>query len=176
MCSFSTRIKSECGSHCSSVENVMLTKCKDDIRGHLSSCHLSWENIEEYELILARAGLFDVPESQLEKMWVCPRHRNALGKEWRPLRSCQYPTHPSEKKKVKGSHVVQLKLAKEIHKMHGVTVEMGSRKYSICQHMIGYCMCTPALVGEEITLKSCAPSEIATKYKKILTQNPYIKL
>ena len=46
-----------------SVENVMLTKCKDDIRGHLSSCHLSWENIEEYELILARAGLFDIPES-----------------------------------------------------------------------------------------------------------------
>ena len=46
-----------------SVENVMLTICKDDIRGHLSSCHLSWENIEEYELILARAGLFDIPES-----------------------------------------------------------------------------------------------------------------
>ena len=46
-----------------SVENVMLTKCKDDIRGHLSSCQLSWENIEEYELILARAGLFDIPES-----------------------------------------------------------------------------------------------------------------
>ena len=95
----------------------MLTKCKDDIRGHLSSCHLSWENIEEYELILARARLFDIPESHLEKMWVCPRRRNALGKEWRPLRSCQYPTHPSEKKKVKGYHVVQLKLAKEIHKI-----------------------------------------------------------
>ena len=46
-----------------SVENVMLTICKDDIRGHLSSCHLSWENMEEYELILARAGLFDIPES-----------------------------------------------------------------------------------------------------------------
>ena len=103
-------------------------------------------------------------------MGVCPRH--ALGKEWRPLRSCQYPTHPSKKKKVKGSHVVQLKLAKEIHKMHGVTVGMGSRKYSICQHMIGYCMCTPALVGEEITLKSCAPSEIPTKYKKSLHKTP----
>ena len=37
-----------------SVENVMLTKCKYDIRGHLSSCHLSSEN----ELILARAGLY----------------------------------------------------------------------------------------------------------------------
>ena len=37
----------------------MLTKCKYDIRGHLSSCHLSCEN----ELILARAGLFDIPES-----------------------------------------------------------------------------------------------------------------
>ena len=96
-----------------SVENVMLTKCKYDIRGHLSSCHLSSEN----QLILARAGLFIclIFWSQLEKMGVCPRH--ALGKEWRPLRSCQYPTHPSKKKKVKGSHVVQLKLAKEIHKI-----------------------------------------------------------
>ena len=79
-----------------SVENVMLTKCKDDIRGHLSSCHLSWENIEEYELILARAGLFDIPESTGED-GVCPRH--ALRKEWRPLCSCQYPTHPSKKKR-----------------------------------------------------------------------------
>ncbi len=131
MCSFHTRLKSECGGHCSSVDNVILTKCKDNIRRHLSSCHLSWENMEEYELIIARAGLFDIPESQLEKMWICPRHRNVLGKEWRPLRSCQYPTHQGDKKKVKDSHVVQLKLAKEIHKMHGVTVGIGSRKYSI---------------------------------------------
>ena len=99
-----------------SVENVMLTKCKDDIRGHLSSCHLSWQNIEENELIfIARAGLFDIPESTGEDAPSCPRH--ASRKEWRPLRSCQYPTHPSKKKKVKGSHVVQLKLAKEIHKI-----------------------------------------------------------
>ena len=88
----------------------MLTKCKYDIRGHLSSCHLSWEN----ELILARAGLFDIPESTGEDGGLS---RHGLGKEWRPLRSCQYPTHPSKKKKVKGSHVVQLKLAKEIHKI-----------------------------------------------------------
>ena len=79
----------------------MLTKCKYDIRGHLSSCHLSWEiNLSQGWIVY----LFDIPES-------------TGGKEWRPLRSCQYPTHPSKKKKVKGSHVVQLKLAKEIHKI-----------------------------------------------------------
>ena len=43
-----------------SVENVMLTKCKDDIRGHLSSCHLSWEiNLSQGWIVY----LFDIPES-----------------------------------------------------------------------------------------------------------------
>ena len=94
-----------------SVENVMLTKCKYDIRGHLSSCHLSWEiNLSQGWIV----HLFDIPESTGEDGGL-PSSR--IGKEWRPLRSCQYPTHPSKKKKAKGSHVVQLKLAKEIHKI-----------------------------------------------------------
>lgn len=133
ICSFYTRIKSECGGYrTGNIDNViMLTKCKNDIRRHLSSCHLSRENMQEYELIIARAGLFDIPESQLEKMWICPRHRKVLGKEWRPLRSCQYPTHQGDQKKIKDSHVVQLKMAKEIHKMHGVTIGIGSRKHRI---------------------------------------------
>jgi hypothetical protein len=38
----------------------MLTKCKDDIRGHLSNCHLSWENIEEHELISGESTGEDV--------------------------------------------------------------------------------------------------------------------
>ena len=43
-----------------SVENVMLTKCKYDIRGHLSSCHLSWEiNLSQGWIVY----LFDIPES-----------------------------------------------------------------------------------------------------------------
>ena len=54
--------------------------------------------MQEYEVIIAQAGLFDIPESQLEKMWICPRHRNVLGKEWRPHRSCQYPTHQGDQK------------------------------------------------------------------------------
>jgi hypothetical protein len=92
----------------------MLTKCKDDIRGHLSSCHVSWENIEEYELILARAGLFDIPEST-GKDGGLPSSRIGEGMASSSFVSVsKYPTHPSKKKKVKGSHVVQLKLAKEI--------------------------------------------------------------
>ena len=81
--------------------------------------------MQEYEVIIARAGLFDIPESQLEKMWICPHHRNVLGKEWRPHRSCQYPTHQGD------SHVAQLKMAKEIQKMHSVTIGIGLRKYRI---------------------------------------------
>lgn len=87
--------------------------------------------MQEYELIIAQAGLFDIPESQLEKMWICPRHKNVLGKEWRPLRSCQYPTHEGNQKKIKDSRVVQLKMAKEIHKMHKMQMLLGLVRVSI---------------------------------------------
>ena len=97
-----------------SVENVMLTKCKYDIRGHLSSCHLSWEiNLSQGWIVY----LFDILESTGQDGGL-PSSRIGEGMaSSSALRSCQYPTHPSKKKKVKGSHVVQLKLAKETHKI-----------------------------------------------------------
>jgi hypothetical protein len=95
-----------------SVENVMLTKCKYDIHGHLSSCHLSWEiNLSQGWIVY----LFDIPESTGEDGGLPSSH---IGEGMASSSFvCQYPTHPSKKKKVKGSHVVQLKLAKEIHKI-----------------------------------------------------------
>ena len=92
----------------------MLTKCKDDIQGHLSSFHLSWENIEEYELILARAGLFDIPESTGEDGGL---PSSPIGEGMASSSFVSVSNSSIQKEKVKGSHVFQIKLAKEIHKI-----------------------------------------------------------
>jgi len=63
-CSFSELRKSSCGDFRSSSFAVRrLLECKDDIAGHLQSCHLSKlvGNVEEYDLILMRVGKFDLP-------------------------------------------------------------------------------------------------------------------
>ena len=70
-----------------------LRDCDDDVGGHLVNCHLCTESLTEMDLILARAGLFSVTESQIEVMSMCARHRHSLGKFWQPPRPCQYPDH-----------------------------------------------------------------------------------
>ena len=41
-----------------------LPQCTEAIESHLASVHFSQENITEGELILARAGLFDLEDSR----------------------------------------------------------------------------------------------------------------
>ena len=70
VCSFSELAKSSCGEFRKSPSIVrQLLECKDDITGHLQACRLSRlvGKIEEYELILARTGIFDFPPNQLKK-------------------------------------------------------------------------------------------------------------
>ena len=45
---------------------VRLSDCNDDVANHIVSCHLSKEALSENELILARAGLFNVPPEDAE--------------------------------------------------------------------------------------------------------------
>ena len=47
-----------CGKSRGTCNIIKMKECQEDIRGHLASCHLSRSNTKEYELILARAGLF----------------------------------------------------------------------------------------------------------------------
>lgn len=127
-CSFSS---TECGGF-RDVEDVSrnLLDCNDDIAHHLQSCHLSklFGKITEYELILARAGMFYVPVSKQQQMWICPRHRYNFGKNWRPLRSCQYPLHSGQKKRQKSNNVINLNMSQNIHLTFGVIVPVGSGK------------------------------------------------
>ena len=101
-CSFSELQKSKCDDFRGSPFIVRrLLECKDDITGHLQSCHLSKlvGSVEERDLILMRAGKFDLPTHQQESMWICPKHRYNLGRNWRPLKTCQYPLHSGARKK-----------------------------------------------------------------------------
>lgn len=113
-------------------EFKMLSECKDTITIHLESCHLSKSCLTEEELILRRAGFFDVADCQVEKMWVCPKHRHNLGRFWRSPRSCKYPSHSGPRKKqCKDRHVIGLAMAKDIQDLYKVVIGIGSREYNI---------------------------------------------
>ena len=130
-CSFSDLRKSKCGDFRGAPFVVRrLLECKNDITGHLQSCHLSKlvGSVEEHDLILMRAGKFDLPTHQQESMWICPKHRYNLGRNWRPLKTCQYPLHSGARKKLKNKDVVNLQMSKNIQTIFGVTIPIGSGK------------------------------------------------
>ncbi len=131
ICSFSDLGKSCCGELRESP-NILckLRDCKNDITGHLQACHLSRlvGKVQEHELILVRAGIFDLPPNQLEGMWICPKHRHYLGCNWHPLRTCQYPLHSGARKAPKNIDVFNLHLSKLRQKIYGITVPVGSGK------------------------------------------------
>lgn len=129
-CSFS-KILPACGNLCGSTALVLLKDCRDEISGHLQSVHLSTSNLLESELILARAGMFGISDEKVSKMVICSKHRRYLGKGWRPLRSCQYPSHAGKMKQVHGRHVVNLQMSQDISMLFSVTVPVGSRKYKL---------------------------------------------
>ena len=81
--------------------------------------------------ILVRAGLHCLGEKNIEGMTVCPKHRHAFGKFWRPPTTCQYPQHAGKTTAIGGTHVINLKVAEEIRAIFGQTIPVGSRKYNL---------------------------------------------
>lgn len=115
-----------CGHSRGITELVRPAECNDSVASHLSSCHLSRESLTENELILARAGVFELPSAKVSDLFICPKHRHTLGKFWKQRRPCQYPTHRGGKKAIKSRDVVNISMSKEIMKLHGVVVPIGS--------------------------------------------------
>lgn len=127
-CSLSGIGTVSCGESRGACTIITLKECQEDIRGHLANCHLSRSYMKEYELILARAGLFNLTEEQVSSMTVCPTHRNTLGRFRRPRTSCQYPTHSSAASRVKGRNVFNVQISEDVLKLYGVLIQVGSRK------------------------------------------------
>ena len=108
---------------------VKLNECTADVSGLLSSCGLSRLQISEAQLILYRAGRFAVTQEQQEKMSICSAHRSKLGTRWRPLRSCQYPSHTGLLRRYKNRMVFGIQLSTEVMSLYGTLVQIGSREF-----------------------------------------------
>ena len=129
-CGFYNIHEKACGfsSLSKAKDNVLLQDCTSDISKHLANCHLP-KSLQEYEVILARAGVFRWSKEFLENTIICPTHRDELGKYWRLSKSCQYPSHKGKPKQLKDTHVINyIKVATEIFDLFGCTVPIGSRK------------------------------------------------
>ena len=130
-CSLHEILQTPCGSSRNEKSHVLLSECNSDISAHLSSCHLSkCGDVTEAELIMARAGIRGLSESQLAGMTICPKHRDSLGRFWRAPKSCQHPGHTGKTVSVSGRHVINFQMTEEISVLFGkITTAVGSRKY-----------------------------------------------
>ena len=70
----------------------------------------------------------DLASDQLERLWICEKHRHETGKNWRPRPTYQYPLHSGRKKELKTRNAVNLVMSREINAIYGKHVPMGSRK------------------------------------------------
>ena len=109
-----------------SEELLRLTECQSDIRYHLEVNHLSSEPLTEVELILLRSGVGHLNQGQVDAMWICTKHRLALGKQWRPSRlSCRYPKHDGKRTAITTRDTIGVKMCQNIKQLYQVHVPVG---------------------------------------------------
>ena len=75
-----------CGDSRGKSSLSRLVDCKDDIRNHLANYRLSNVVLAEYEVILARAGKFELTEEDVSNLWVCPQHSLCTGEVLGPVK------------------------------------------------------------------------------------------
>ena len=110
---------------------IKLSDCKNSIDDSLRKLNVLSHfqgQLLEYDLILNRSGLaHDLSFDQLERLWICEKHRNDMGKYWRPRQTCQYPLHrPGPKKKLRTRNAVHASMSREINLIFGKNVPIGS--------------------------------------------------
>ena len=103
-----------------------LKKCVVEVKNYLRSCSVLGAKVTEYDLILARAGKFNLSHEEVEKMVVFPAHRHNLGIYWQPRKSCQYPGQEGKKIALHCKNPINWQMAQEIREMF---VQVGSRQY-----------------------------------------------
>ena len=126
---FETRGDSFCSETTFRLTN--LSECRSNIDDQLQKWHLSQHigSVQEHEVILNRSGLpHDLASEQLERLWICKKHRQDMGRNWRPRQTCQYPLHSGRKKELKTRNAVNIVMSREINAIYGKHVPMGTRK------------------------------------------------
>ena len=126
LCSFEKIVGSPCGlskTRPNDTRCVTLLSCNKSIKSHLRQCRLPENDIrQEWQLILARAGLFET--NNASSLTVCPYHRDNLGIYWkvRPTK-CRHPLH---KTRSKSHRSMNWNMCKEIRELWGVLVQVGA--------------------------------------------------
>jgi len=134
-CSFVSE-NSPCGLIGLGTTLVTLSACTQDMTPHLVSLQVTGKRgrgktvLSEKDLILNRAGLFDLTIEQAEAMTICPKHRKNLTTDWqgRKSRVCTYPIHERPRKQIQLPRRVNASMSLEIHQMLNAVVPIGSGK------------------------------------------------
>ena len=140
MCDFATDV-SPCGDSESNASDVVsLSTCTKSVHHHLLQHGLSsskdWgksSNITEYELILNRAGMFDVSPSACQEMKICGNHRSSLSTMWHGVRkrSCSFPDHHGKKNAMKSPRRVTMAMSLSLYSKSQLKLPIGSGKKTI---------------------------------------------
>ena len=133
-CLFEARGESVCAKSGSKL--IKLSDCKssiDDSLRKLNDLSHFQGQLLEYDLIFNRSGLaHDLSFDQLQRPWICEKHRNDMKKYWRPRQTCQYPLHrPGPKKKLRTRNAVNASMSREINQIFGKNLPIGSREYNL---------------------------------------------
>ena len=117
---------------------VSLASCNSDVKEYLIKYGISGvkkvdgvTGISESDLILNRAGKFDVSSEQMKLFSICTYHRQHLTTHWPGCKrlTCNYPDHQGKKLPLKQSRRVTWQLSESIFRASGYVVSIGSGEY-----------------------------------------------
>ncbi|CAB4042210.1 Hypothetical predicted protein [Paramuricea clavata] len=138
-CGFKSLVGSPCGSskyQKQASESIILLKCAKDIKGHLKRLNTYDSSLKKEAtstLILARAGVFDVDESDLH-LTICPPHRDEYGIRWlTSKKNCACPTNwaPHKIMQRRGDRGITLQQSRLLYVYTSTVVPVASRKYNM---------------------------------------------
>ena len=72
--------------------------------------------------------------------WTAASYRHSLGKYWKQRQPCQYPMHHGGRKAIKSRDVVNVNMAKEIKKLHGVIYCVNRFRFDNCLCILALCL------------------------------------
>ena len=134
-CSFLTE-NSPCGLAGIGSTIVPLSACNLNMTSHLISLQVTGKrggekaSVSEKDLILNRAGYFELTRQQQEILTICPKHRKSLTADWqgRKSRACSYPAHLGKPKQLKSPRRINAQMSLEIYQIFNSVVPIGSGK------------------------------------------------
>ena len=87
-------------------------------------------SVSEKDLILNRAGYFELTRQQQEILTICPKHRKSLTADWQGRKSgaCSYPAHLGKPKQLKSPRRINAHMSLEIYQIFNSVVPIGSGK------------------------------------------------